>query len=573
MNLRYLKQSLIFLSVFLMAAAYGAVPEKPQIAPIKPASSSSDYGLMTPRMDLDHVHPRMVAVGRRGTRQIASALPARFDWRETGKVSSIKNQSVCGACYSFAGIANIESRLLITEGTTYDFSENNAKECNYWDRSCGGGSCYDLADLFSKKGTILESCDPYVASDVSCNSSCTPQKVLLDWLIISTSTVPDDSILKSYIYNYGPVYTTYYAGDGNDPSWDNEMSTYDGSYTMYYTGTYQSNHAVLIVGWDDDLVHAGGTGGWIVKNSWGTSWGGTCGYGAEGGYFYIAYGSANIGTWSAVSVNLTDYDSTQNLYYYDEGGWMTQMGYGNPTCWAMSKFTPVENTKLTRVEFWTTDATTDIDVYVYDDFNTTSRSLSNLLGYRYDTSFAEPGYHSIDLVAPADLTSGDPIFVAVKFTDESYNFPVVCDDTPPIETATTYLSSNGASGSWYELGSGLSIDGALRIRTDPSLVQSNDDDPETLPNRFRLEPNYPNPFNPITTIVYSVEQRTHVNIAVYNMIGQKVAVLVDNEISAGEHSVQWNGCDADGRPVATGVYFYRIETEQYRATRKMVLLK
>ena len=104
-------------------------------------------------------------------------------------------------------------------------------------------------------------------------------------------------------------------------------------------------------------------------------------------------------------------------------------------------------------------------------------------------------------------------------------------------------------------------------------MQSNDDDPETLPNRFRLEPNYPNPFNPITTIVYSVEQRTHVNIAVYNMIGQKVAVLVDNEISAGEHSVQWNGCDADGRPVATGVYFYRIETEQYRATRKMVLLK
>ncbi len=574
MKNRYYRFGLIIVAVLvIVAAAYGADPEIPQIAPIKPAVINDNYGFVAPRLDLDHVVSKMATTGLRGVRQTAAALPTSFDWRETGKVTAVKNQSVCGACYSFAALGNIEARMLITEGVTYDFSENNAKECNYWQRSCGGGSYYDLADLFSKKGTVLESCDPYVASNVACNSACTPQQVLLDWLIISTDDIPDDSVLKSYIYTYGPVYTTLYAGDGSAPSWNTEFNNYNGSYTLYYAGTNASNHAVLIVGWDDDLTHAGGTGGWIVKNSWGTSWGGTCGYGAQGGYFTIAYGSANIGTWSAVAVNLTDYDATQDLYYYDEGGWMTQLGYGNPTGWSLSKFTPVENTKLTRVEFWTTDATTDIDIYVYDNFDSGTRTVSTLMGYQYDRSYDQPGYYSVDLVAPIDLTMGDPVYVVVKFTNESYGYPVVCDNTAPVEASTTYLSGNGANGSWYELGTNLSIDAAVRIRTDPSLVQSSDEDPDVLPDRFRLEPNYPNPFNPVTTISYSLEERSHVVIAVYNLLGQKVVTLVDNEISAGEHFVQWDGRDETGQPVSTGVYLYRIESEQFSASRKMVLLK
>ena len=62
-------------------------------------------------------------------------------------------------------------------------------------------------------------------------------------------------------------------------SWGEEFGSYDGSYTLYYDGPEEPNHAVLIVGWDDSLTHAEGSGGWIVKNSWGTEWGGTCGHG------------------------------------------------------------------------------------------------------------------------------------------------------------------------------------------------------------------------------------------------------------------------------------------------------
>ena len=91
-----------------------------------------------------------------------------------------------------------------------------------------------------------------------------------------------------------------------------------------------TNHAVLIVGWDDSLSHAGGTGGWIVKNSWGTNWGGTAGYGSEKGYFTIAYGSANIGYYASVIVGGQDYDPAGGIFYYDEGGFTDYWGPATP---------------------------------------------------------------------------------------------------------------------------------------------------------------------------------------------------------------------------------------------------
>jgi C1A family cysteine protease len=150
------------------------------------------------------------------------AVLSSWDWRQTGKVTSVRNQGACGSCYSFAALGNIEAKMLIDSATTYDFSENNAKECNWYETSgtgggtsCSGGNYDLLANLFSKKGTVLESCDPYVASDVTCKPTCPYQKTLLDWRIISTNAVPDANVLKQYIQTYGPVYTSLYAGDGD----------------------------------------------------------------------------------------------------------------------------------------------------------------------------------------------------------------------------------------------------------------------------------------------------------------------------------------------------------------------
>jgi hypothetical protein len=356
------------------------------------------------------------------------------------------------------------------------------------------------------------------------------------------------------------VYTTLYAGNGDD--WESEYSSYNGSYTLQYGGDENPNHAVLIVGWDDDLVHDSGSGAWIVKNSWGTGWG-------DNGYFTIAYGSANIGMWSSYVDDWQDHDQTGAVLYYDEGGWNSSWGFGNPTAWGMCRFVPPEDGYLTRVEFWTNDVTTDIDVYIYDDFD--GSSLSNLMASKLNAAFDQAGYHSVALDSCPALSSGDAVYAAVRFTNLSYTYPIVAD-TGANQTQTTYMSNNGST--WYDLGQTQNNDVAIRIRTTPSLALSADDDTDgQLPSRYSLSNNYPNPFNPSTVIDYSVERRSYVTITVFNVIGQEVRTLVNEVKPAGEHSTSWSGRDSNGRQVASGIYFYRMTAEDFVATRKMLFLK
>ena len=94
-----------------------------------------------------------------------------------------------------------------------------------------------------------------------------------------------------------------------------------------------------------------------------------------------------------------------------------------------------------------------------------------------------------------------------------------------------------------------------------------------LPIRFELNQNYPNPFNPVTTIEYSIPARSHISIEVYNIIGQKVNTLIDSEQSAGTYSITWNGVDASGQKVSSGVYMYRFQAGDHIETKKMLLLK
>lgn len=88
-----------------------------------------------------------------------------------------------------------------------------------------------------------------------------------------------------------------------------------------------------------------------------------------------------------------------------------------------------------------------------------------------------------------------------------------------------------------------------------------------------LGANYPNPFNPNTTLSYSIKERGHVKIDIYNLLGQKVKTLVNGVMTAGAHTVSWNGMDDNRRPVASGVYFYKMQSGKYTNTRKMILMK
>ena len=93
------------------------------------------------------------------------------------------------------------------------------------------------------------------------------------------------------------------------------------------------------------------------------------------------------------------------------------------------------------------------------------------------------------------------------------------------------------------------------------------------PNHFSLYQNYHNPFNPTTTIEYTVPAISNVEIKIIDLLGREVRTLATGKHNAGNHQVTWNGLDNTGSPVASGVYFCRMEAEQYRATAKMVLLK
>ena len=99
-----------------------------------------------------------------------------------------------------------------------------------------------------------------------------------------------------------------------------------------------------------------------------------------------------------------------------------------------------------------------------------------------------------------------------------------------------------------------------------------------LPINFALEQNYPNPFNPSTVIKYSLPQESRVKLSIYNALGEEVAVLVNDIITAGFHQTQWNGLNSTGNQVSSGIYFYRLETEgqsgqQFVDVKKMMMVK
>ena len=94
-----------------------------------------------------------------------------------------------------------------------------------------------------------------------------------------------------------------------------------------------------------------------------------------------------------------------------------------------------------------------------------------------------------------------------------------------------------------------------------------------LPRKFSLSQNYPNPFNATTIIKYDLPKTSDVEITIFNVLGQEVTTLVDKKQPPGYYEVRWEGTNVQGKPVASGIYFYRIEAEEFVASKKMMLLK
>ncbi len=141
----------------------------------------------------------------------------------------------------------------------------------------------------------------------------------------------------------------------------------------------------------------------------------------------------------------------------------------------------------------------------------------------------------------------------------------VAEILPEGEAAEVKVS--GWVGDWY-------FEGVDRIRVirsgGPLLVE------EPLPeisDQFTLHPNYPNPFNPTTTITYSIAKDADVELLIYDVRGTLVRTLVQEHLKSNNYKVRWDGKDNAGNGVSTGVYFYRLKAGTFTSTKKMVLLR
>ncbi len=105
------------------------------------------------------------------------------------------------------------------------------------------------------------------------------------------------------------------------------------------------------------------------------------------------------------------------------------------------------------------------------------------------------------------------------------------------------------------------------------IVTGIDNTPGSLPKEFSLSQNYPNPFNPTTEINYQLPKAANVSIKIYNMLGQEVKTLVDEQKPAGSYNIQWNGRNNSGEQVSSGAYIYRIVAGDFVTAKKMIFLK
>ena len=116
----------------------------------------------------------------------------------------------------------------------------------------------------------------------------------------------------------------------------------------------------------------------------------------------------------------------------------------------------------------------------------------------------------------------------------------------------------------------VSQTGTYGLLKSSAAVRAEQDD---LPRSYSLQQNFPNPFNPETRIAFALPEKTAVRLRIYSVTGQTIAILVDGELGAGTYEYTWNGKSILGRDVPSGVYFYEIETAQFRQVKKMTLIR
>lgn len=208
---------------------------------------------------------------------ISGEAPEAFNWVDQKALGAVKNQGSCGSCWAFSTVGNLEGLYYIKYGENKRFSEQQLVDCDDKDEGCNGGLMENTFEWIKENGGVqLESDYPYKGRDQQCKQDKEKLVVKVDSFVKLDSV--DEEVIKEYLYKTGPLAIAlnanplqyYYGGivDDDEKSCDPQGL----------------NHGVVLVGYGSE----NGVDYWIVRNSWGASWG-------EKGYFRMLRGKGTCG--------------------------------------------------------------------------------------------------------------------------------------------------------------------------------------------------------------------------------------------------------------------------------------
>ena len=380
-----------------------------------------------------------------------TALPARYDSRDWGWVSPIRNQGSMGACWTFGMTGTLESALLKATGLATDLSENNMQDTmlKYSIYGCpqfmeGGANIVSTGYLLSWLGAFIQDADTYDEMG-KLSPLITTQKDIhvQDLMFIPNNEIPNGTQLKWAILKYGSIDVTY-----------NGQSTYDDvtpyyrpdTHSQYVNVTIPPNHAVSVVGWDDNYpkenfgIEPPGDGAWIVKNSWGTAFG-------ENGFLYVSYYDKSFLQYDgaifkyATAIIIENTVPYNKNYQYDLF-WGQEFKTGNSTASYMNVFEALDDDLIAAVGtiFNQSGISYKVEIFVNDVLKLTQEGVSPYLGY-----------HTIKLNEYIPVKKGD-VFKAV-ITSNGVPFIGLSDTRTHYTENISFVSFDGQP--WqdaYDLG-------------------------------------------------------------------------------------------------------------------------
>lgn len=371
----------------------------------------------------------------------SAVIPTRFDMREKGRVSKVRNQGSYGTCWAFAATSALESSLYPEEENLFSvdhMSMSNSYNVNQYD---GGEYTIGMAYLAAWQGPVYEKDDPY--GDGKTNGSLTAVKHVQEMQIIDGKNYEG---IKEAVFQYGGVqsslYSTIRSSQGSSEFYNKDTSAY------CYIGTEKPNHDVVIIGWDDNYPASNfntpleGDGAFICQNSWGEDFG-------EGGIFYVSYYDTNIGTHNVVYTRVDETDNYDHIYQSDLCGWVGKMGYDNEEIYGANVFTAEGDEDVTAASFYATGADTSYELYLVHDFED-EKSLDDRIKVA-EGSCKQAGYYTVDFKTPMQVKAGEryAIVLYIKTPGAAHPMAIEYDsgetslDTVDLEDGEGYISYNG----------------------------------------------------------------------------------------------------------------------------------